>query len=69
MTKPPRVPEFDPEFVRDVSEAVYRDRLGDDLAGMLEKDGDGGKKLRARAASYDSLTRCYLRAIKAGVTR
>ena len=59
-----RVPEFDADHVRDVSEAVYRDRLGNDLDEMLEKDADGGKKLRDRAGSYDALTRSYLRALK-----
>ena len=64
MAAPPRVQEFDPEYVRDISEAVYRERLGsDDLAKLLaEKDGE--KRLRSRATAYDSLTRSYLRAIK-----
>jgi hypothetical protein len=52
--------------VRDISELVYRQRLEQkDAERMTEKDGDNGEKLRARAASYDVLTRCYLRAIKA----
>lgn len=64
--KPDKKPElkFDPEFIRDISEAAYRQRLEQECAGnvarMLEKDGDGGKKLRGRAAAYDTLTRCYL---------
>ncbi|RPH48875.1 hypothetical protein EHM76_00295 [bacterium] len=50
-----------PEEVRDISEKVYRVRLGDDdVRRMLEKDDDGGKKLRSRAGSYDPLTRAYL---------
>ena len=61
---PPRVVEFDPTHVRDISEAVYRDRLtADDLAKMLADIG--AAKLRERAGSYDALTRSYLRAIKA----
>lgn len=67
---PPRrpEPEFDPVRVRDVSEVVYRERLGErDLKGMLEKDGDGGKKLRERAGAYDTLTRSYMRALNAPV--
>lgn len=61
---PKREAEFDAEQVRNISEAVYRDRLGPkDEARMLEQDGDGGKKLRERAGSYDALTRSYLRAI------
>lgn len=58
---------YDPEELRDVSEAVYRARLEQDstgnVASMIEKDGDGGKKLRGRAAQYDSLTRIYLDAL------
>ncbi len=56
---------FTPEQVRDISESVYRAKLeADNSPGavdrMLEKDGDGGKKLRSRAGAYDALTRCYL---------
>lgn len=59
-----RVAEFLPERIRDVSEAIYRDRLGPtDTASMLAKDNDGGAKLRERAGSYDSLTRSYMRAM------
>ena len=62
----PRPSEFDPEYVRDISELVYIARLGKkNAASMIEKDGgDGGKKLRARAESYDQMTIAYLRAIK-----
>lgn len=64
-TKRGRGTEFDPVMVRDISEAVYRERLGaDSVKNMLEKDGDGGTKLRERAGSYDGLTRAYLRAIR-----
>lgn len=59
-----RAAEFPPEKVREISVAVYRERLGDaDTASMIEKDGDNGQKLRERAAAYDSLTRDYLRAM------
>ena len=59
-----REPEFDPKMVRDISEAVYRERLGDGGAErMIEKDGDQGEQLKDRAGSYDSLTRSYLRVI------
>ena len=59
-----REPEFDPEHVRYISVAVYRRELGEeDLRRMLEKDGDGGIKLRERASSYDRLTRSYLAAL------
>lgn len=61
-----REPEFDPMKVRDVSEVVYRDRLGaEDVAKMIKKDGDAGQKLRERASSYDTLTRAYMRALSA----
>lgn len=63
--KPKPQPEFDPEQVRTISETVYRDRLGEaDAAAMIAKDGDNGRKLRARSASYDALTRSYMRAIR-----
>jgi hypothetical protein len=63
MAREPK-PTFDPDYVRDLSEKVYRDRLGaDDVVSMIEKDQDGGAKLRARAASYDGLTRAYLKAL------
>jgi hypothetical protein len=58
------------EVIRNISEAVYRMRLEDECKGnvnrMLEKDGDGGIKLRNRAGSYDALTRAYAKAF--GVT-
>lgn len=64
---PYRTPEFPLERIRDLSERVYRDRLGEsDVTSMLAKDGDGGIKLRERAVSYDALSRAYLRAIEDG---
>ncbi len=58
---------FDPEYIRDLSERVYRVRLEQDSAGnvnrMIAKDKDCGKKLRARAGSYDPLTRAYLKVL------
>ena len=58
--------EFDPEMVRDISEAVYRDHLGPaDVVSMIEKDKDAGQKLRARASCYDTFTRSYLRVFEA----
>ena len=63
MAREPK-PTFDPDYIRDLSEKVYRDRLGaEDVASMIEKDDDGGTKLRSRAASYDGLTRAYLKAL------
>lgn len=59
-----REPEFDPTRVRDLSVEVYKMSLGeDDTRRMLEKDDDGGVKLRERAGSYDALTRRYMRAL------
>ena len=55
---------YTPEQIRDISEAVYRIRLGDvAFARMSEKDADNGKKMRERAASYDVLTRAYLQVL------
>jgi hypothetical protein len=60
-----RKPTFDPEYIRDLSEKVYRLRLEQDCAGnvarMIAKDEDGGEKLRNRAGFYDALTRAYLK--------
>ena len=62
-----------PEQIRDISEAVYRQRLENSCRGdverMLAKDrlkdpNDGGRRLRGRAASYDPLTRAYLKVLK-----
>jgi hypothetical protein len=64
MGKDQKRPTYDPEIVRDISVAVYCDRLGADATSrMLGKDADGGKKLRDRAGSYDPLTRAYFDAI------
>ena len=63
MTREPK-PTFDPTYIRDISERVYRARLEQDSPGnvarMIAKDEDGGEKLRNRASSYDPLTRAYL---------
>lgn len=54
-----------PEEIRAISIEVYKMRLGaKDTARMLAKDNDGGKMLSTRAAAYDALTRCYLKALK-----
>ena len=69
-TPPVRPPTWSLEFVRRISETVYRDRLNHWTGGgpgaverMLEKDGDDGAKLRERAEAYNELTRAYLRAL------
>lgn len=63
MPREPK-PTFDPTYVRDISETVYRHQLGaEDVQRMVEKDEDQGQKLRNRAGSYDQLTRAYLKAL------
>ena len=63
----PKKPAFDPEYILDISEAVYRLELERECPTnterMLAKDNDGGKKLRNRAKFYNSLTRNYLNAL------
>lgn len=60
---PPRAAEFDAGHVRDISEAVYRDRMGEkDASERIAKIG--AAKFREHAGLYDALTRAYLRAIK-----
>ncbi len=64
------VNRLSPEAVRDISVAVYKARLGAaDTARMLAADGDGGVKLRQRAASYDPLTRAYVEILGAASVR
>jgi hypothetical protein len=62
-----RKPTFDPKYIRDVSEAVYRARLEaacpGDVEKMIKKDEDNGETLRNRAGQYDPLTRAYLKAL------
>lgn len=56
--------KYDADFVRDVSEQVYRVRLGEkDLAQMIIEGGGGAageKRVRNNSASLDPLTRIYL---------
>ncbi len=61
----PRPPDFPPELVRDVSLAVYEDRMGSaDYCALLEKDGDDGRKMATRSQCMDDLTRAYLRVFR-----
>lgn len=62
--------KWNAEKVTDLSVAVYKIRLEESSGGgkgaverMLEKDGDGGKKLRGRASAYDPLTKAYIEAM------
>jgi hypothetical protein len=63
----PKKPTFAPDYIRDISEQVFRIRLEQDCEGnvarMIEKDEDDGEKLRNRAGQYDPLTRAYLKAL------
>ncbi len=65
MKKP--ATDYTPEQIRDLSVEVYKMRLEDSSPGgvarMLEKDDDDGAKMRGRAASYDKLTRAYLKVL------
>lgn len=75
MSKKPKnyvIPEhYDPEYVRDISEQVYRLRLEDPSGGgagsverMIANDKDGGVKLRSRAGAYDGTVRAMLAVMK-----
>lgn len=53
--------KFTAEQIRDVSEKVYRKRLGaDDTRRMLEKDKTRKLQLRDRASIYDELVKDIL---------
>lgn len=69
--KPNKEPTHSPEYVREISLAVYRMGLDrackGDADSQLAKDNDGGVKQRARAAFYDSQTRDYLKVLKVPV--
>ena len=59
-------PTFDPEYIRNISEKVYRMNLIRDSGEgaperMIFDDKDDGRKLRNRAGAYDKLTRTYLK--------
>jgi hypothetical protein len=66
MKKARKPPDFTPEFVATVNEAVYRERLGGEAeaAAMIAEDKDDGTKLRGRAKAYEGLTRAYLKVLK-----
>lgn len=62
MTKQPKGQAFDPEYVRDLSVEVYKERLGTDGAKrMLEEDGP--EKIRRNSQLYDPQVIATLRAI------
>lgn len=50
--------KYTPEQIRDISEKVYRHRLGkEDTSRMLEKDKTRKLQLRDRAGIYDDLVK------------
>lgn len=63
---------YTPEQVDDLCEAVYKIRLEDDCKGnvqrMLDKDADGGKKLRGRSRFYRPAVMATLQALDANAT-
>lgn len=56
-----------PDEIDDLCERAYRVRLEDDCRGnvdrMIEKDKDGGEKLRARSRSYRPFVMATLQAL------
>lgn len=63
-----RPPTHSPEYIRSISERLYRILLAEDAGGdpawraaeadrMIAKDGDGGKKFSNRAGQYDRIVR------------
>lgn len=64
MSKPKgRVKMFDDAVVHELSNKVYRLRLGDtELASMMTKKTE--QEIDTLARSYDALTRAYLTALK-----
>ena len=67
-TKREPKPTFDANYIRDLSEKVYRLTLVRDNGEgsperMIAKDEDNGEKLRNRAGAYDPLTRIYLKVL------
>lgn len=68
--KKPKIPPLDNARIRDIAEAVYRDRLGDhDVARMIADDKDNGEKLRGRAKIYEPLVVPFCKALGVEVPR
>lgn len=52
---------YSDKFVRDISEAVYRARLGEkEVLHMMKHVPNAADVIRSRANIYDKLTRTYL---------
>lgn len=65
---PPRPLAYDDAMLGRICERVYRDRLGEDAQRMIEKDADGGVKLRRRAMTYAPIVKATLDAMLAEPT-
>lgn len=63
---PKQAPDWTREQISDLSEAVYRIRLGSPaaVADMISNDKDQGQKLRNRSRCYHVMTRAYLDVLK-----
>lgn len=70
MAEKPKIAPVDSNRIKDIAEAVYRDRLGErDVARMIADDEDNGEKLRGRAQSYASLVIPFCKALGVEVPR
>ena len=70
MEKKPKIPPLDTNRIKDIAEAVYRDRLGErDAARMIADDQDNGEKLRGRAQFYVPLVEPFCKALGVPVPR
>jgi hypothetical protein len=64
--KRPPVPTYCPEYIREVSTAVYRSRFSEDDRMRILADPDRGEEFFHRnSTSFDSMTRSYLDALNA----
>jgi hypothetical protein len=64
MAEKQKIAPLDSKRIRDIAEAVYRDRLGErDVTRMIADDKDDGQKLRGRAACYEPLVLSFCRAL------
>lgn len=61
MTQREKLPPINTEAIRDVSERVYRARLGADDAAKMEAERSGS--VRRNAVCMDTLTRVYMEAL------
>lgn len=70
MAEKPKIALLDGERIKDIAEAVYRDRLGErDVARMIAEDKDNGEKLRGRAQSYAPLVVPFCKALGVEIPR